>query len=354
MKSICDRATPTNFIWQPILPFILGSLVVTTPQVNLARETNFQQLLTHLPSTSPTSESQVFDLSIKEQEDRLHRITPNPELLKLIEDNLFIPYTISFLPFQEPGNPPSLQTEPSTPTENLFQPQNLPLLPEPEEEYQLAPNITIISPSAYGKSWGNLSAGFGFQERTRFTQQADGVFGIGIGLGDARNAVGLDIGITITDLDTAEDGTISFKLHRQLPNDFAVAVGVLNAVDWGLTDSGRSFYGVVTKRFSLQDSPEKLLSQLYISAGVGSGQFRFESNIYEDVDSVNIFGSVAVRVAEPVSAIVEWSGQDLTVGFSVIPFRNIPLAITPGVTDITGNAGDGARFILGVGYLFSF
>lgn len=354
MKSICDRATPTNLIWQMILSSMVGSLVVATPQVNLAQETNSPQLLTDLPSTPPIPKSQLLDLSIKNRENKLQKITPNLELLKLIEDDFYIPSTISFLPLQEPGNPPSLQTEPSQPQENIFQPQNLPLLPAAEKNYELAPNITIISPSAYGKSWGNLSVGFGFQERTRFTQEADGVFGIGIGLGDARKAIGLDIGVTITDLDTAEDGTISFKLHRQLPHDFAVAVGVLNAIDWGLTDSGRSFYGVVTKRFRLQDSPEKLFSQLYVSAGVGSGQFRFESNINKNDDSINIFGSAAVRVAEPVSAIVEWSGQDLTVGLSVIPFRNIPLTITPGVTDITGNAGDGSRFILGVGYLISF
>ncbi|HEY9852447.1 MAG TPA: hypothetical protein V6D28_23445 [Leptolyngbyaceae cyanobacterium] len=354
MKSICDRATPTKVICYLIFSSILGSLVVATPQVNLARETNSPPLLTDLPSTSPPPKNPLFDLSIKEKKERLLKIPRNPELLNFIEESLYLSSTIAVLPFQETGKPPSLQTEPSKPAENIFQPQNLPLLPDSEKEYELAPNITIISPSAYGKSWGNLSAGFGFQERTRFTREADGVFGIGIGLGDARKAVGLDIGVTITDLDTAEDGTVSFKLHRQLPNDFAVAVGVLNAIDWGLTDSGRSFYGVVTKRFSLQDTPEKLFSQLYVSVGVGSGQFRFESNIYENVDSVNIFGSVAVRVAEPVSAIVEWSGQDLTVGLSVIPFRNIPLAITPGVTDITGNAGDGSRFILGVGYLISF
>ncbi|MBO1349159.1 MAG: hypothetical protein EBE86_018005 [Hormoscilla sp. GUM202] len=53
-------------------------------------------------------------------------------------------------------------------------------------------------------------------------------------------------------------------------------------------------------------------------------------------------------------AIAEWTGQDLTVGISVVPFQNLPLVITPAVTDITGNAGDGSRFILGIGYGFSF
>jgi hypothetical protein len=66
-----------------------------------------------------------------------------------------------------------------------------------------------------------------------------------------------------------------------------------------------------------------------------------------------VFGNVAVRVAQPVSLIAEWSGQDLGVGVSVAPFKNIPLVITPAVRDIVG-AGDGPRFVLGTGFAFKF
>jgi hypothetical protein len=256
------------------------------------------------------------------------------------------------------GTAPSLSPQPSTPQAQPFQPQNLPLSPIEmgRQRDRVAPSITVITPSAYGKSWGNLSVGLGLQTRTRFTNEADGVLGIGIGLGDEQKWVGLDIGITITDLlgTTAQDGTVSFKLHRQLPHDFSIAVGVQNAIAWGNTDGGRSPYGVVTKRFNLQDSVNEPFSQLYVSAGVGSGQFRGEFEIQNDLDSIDVFGSVAVRVVEPVSAIAEWTGQDVTIGLSVAPFRNIPLVITPAVTDITGSAGDGSRFILGIGYLITF
>ena len=67
-----------------------------------------------------------------------------------------------------------------------------------------------------------------------------------------------------------------------------------------------------------------------------------------------MFGSVALRVAQPISLIADWTGQDLTIGTSIAPFRNIPFVITPAVSDITGNAGDGARFILGFGFGYSF
>ncbi|MBW4573800.1 MAG: hypothetical protein KME08_00785 [Aphanothece sp. CMT-3BRIN-NPC111] len=254
------------------------------------------------------------------------------------------------------GRAPSLQTEPSSPQEKPFQPQKVPLQPlkRTEQESRSSPSITILTPSAYGKSWGDASIGLGLQSQTRFSDKADGVLGVGIGLGNAQQSVGLDVGLTIVDLGNLQDGTFSFKLHRRLPDDFAVAVGVKNLIKFGQPDSGTSAYGVATKMFRLQDSINKPFSRLYLSGGIGSGQFRSESDIKNNIDSVGVFGSLAVRVAEPVTAITEWTGQDLTLGLSFRPFRKIPLVITPAVTDVTGNAGDGSRFILGIGYGTSF
>lgn len=256
------------------------------------------------------------------------------------------------------GTKPRLQTEPTRPEEQPFEPKNVPLEPlqATNRKAPSAPGISILTPSAYGQSWGSASIGVGLQSRTRFSEKPDGVLGLGIGLGNAQKSVGLDIGLTFVDLigNTAQDGTVSLKLHRRLPEDFAVAVGVKNLIRFGDTDSGTGYYGVVTKRFGLQEDVQKPFSQVFVSAGVGSGQFRSELDISQDRDSVGIFGSVAVRVAEPVSAIAEWSGQDLTLGLSIVPLRDIPLVITPAVTDITGNAGDGSRFILGIGYAISF
>jgi hypothetical protein len=256
------------------------------------------------------------------------------------------------------GVKPRLNTEPSKPDEQPFVPQNLPLESVKPKARQAAsaPGISILTPSAYGQSWGSASIGVGLQSRTRFTRTSDGVVGIGMGLGDAQKAVGLDIGLTFVDLigNTAQDGTVSFKLHRRLPENLAVAVGVKNLIRFGATDSGTGYYGVVTKRFSLQEDVQQPFSQLFVSAGVGSGQFRSELDISDDRNSVGIFGSVAVRVAEPISAIAEWSGQDLSLGLSIAPFRDVPLVVTPAITDITGKAGDGSRFILGIGYGISF
>jgi hypothetical protein len=249
----------------------------------------------------------------------------------------------------------SLRTEPKDPEEKPFRPQKLPLVLEQRKTRPpSSPGITMLTPSAYGKSWGRASLGVGVQSRARFTDNTDGVLGVGIGLGDAKKSVGLDINIGVVDISSFEDGNISFKLHRQLPEDFAVAVGVKNFITFGNTDGGTSGYGVITKMFRLQDSESKPFSRLYVSAGVGGGQFRSESDIRNQIDSVGVFGSLAFKFFQPINAIIEWSGQDLGFGVSVVPFKNIPLVITPGISDITGNAGDGTRFILGVGYSIAF
>ncbi|MDJ0706905.1 MAG: S-layer homology domain-containing protein [Leptolyngbyaceae cyanobacterium MO_188.B28] len=236
------------------------------------------------------------------------------------------------------------------------------LLPTPPVEERTAvraprnrgiPGSSIGIPTAFGADWGDVFVGGSFQERTRFTQTADGAVGLGFGLGDAQKLVGLELSVAFVDLegDTFQDGGFSFKVHRQLPWGVAIAGGVENVATFGDPDGDQSGYGVVSKVWQF-DQPSQPFSTLTTSVGLGGGRFRQEVDLDEDI--VNVFGSVGLRVVEPVSAIVEWSGQDLNAGLSIAPFRNIPLVITPAAADITGNAGDGVRFILGVGFGANF
>lgn len=245
----------------------------------------------------------------------------------------------------------------STPQNSeLFQPSSLPVSHPTQTPVAASPTATITIPSAYGQEWGKVGMALGLQSRTRYTNHADGGLGIGMGLGNPQTGVGVDVGVSIVDLigDTGQDGSVSVKIHRQLPQNWAIAVGVHNAIQWGNTDGGSSVYGVVTKRFDLRDNISDPFSRVYVSAGVGGGQFRSEDNIMQQQDAIGVFGGVAVRVIPSVNAIVEWTGQDLTLGASIVPISKIPFVITPALTDITGSAGDGSRFILGIGYVFSF
>jgi hypothetical protein len=248
------------------------------------------------------------------------------------------------------GQSPSLRTEPTTPNELPFQPKKELL----QSTRRYSPSITYLTPSAYGKSLGQFSVGGSFQGRVRYSTESDAFMGGGFGLGDPRKVVGLDVSIGIADVTTFERGTIGFKIHRRLPRQFAIAVGVDNAITWGIVDGDISPYGVVTKAFQLREDPQMPFSQLYVSGGAGTGRYRSEGDIINHRDTVGVFGSIAVRVIERVNFITEWSGQDLTLGVSILPFPKIPLVFNPAVTDVTGTAGDGPRFTFGVGFGFSF
>lgn len=249
---------------------------------------------------------------------------------------------------------PSLRRKPSG--GERFEPKRIPLsVPFTEQPYRASPSITIINPSGYGASWGNAGIGIGFQERARFTEQADGVIGLGFGLGNPQKNIGAQVGISLVDVSAPfRDGAVNLKLHRRLPEDFAVAVGVQGLFTWGDTDGGSSVYGVASKRIKLRQDRTKAFSEIYTTLGLGGGQFRSEFNINNDNETIGIFGSLAVKVIQPLGFVAEWTGQDLTLGIPLVPFKKIPIVIVPAITDITGSAGDGTRFVIGLGYTFSF
>lgn len=223
-------------------------------------------------------------------------------------------------------------------------------------EFVVAPSASISTPIGFGANFGQIFGGFGFQSRTRFTNQADGGLALGVGLGEPQKIVGLDVTLAILSLfgDNAGRGSFSFKIHRSLPEGFAVALGFENAIRWGETDAGSSIYGVVSKFFQLTETTKEPFSQLTLSLGVGGGRFRSEGAIEDGVNSLGVFASAGLRIVEPVSAIVEWSGQDLNAGISLIPFPKVPLTVNLAGADLTGNAGDGARFVMSIGYNYFF
>lgn len=229
------------------------------------------------------------------------------------------------------------------------------------------PGSSISSPSGFGSQWKDVFAALSYQERTRVNEgttnpvgRDDGAISVGFGLGDARKYAGLEVAIASVSTFRQgffENGSVSLKLHRLLTNDLSIAAGIENAATWGGTDGGTSGYGVISKYFQLQNSADKPFSSITTSVGLGGGRFRNVPAVKNKKDNVNIFGSVGVRVIRPVSFIMDWSGQDLGLGLSIAPFRNIPLTINPSVVDLFNNSADplgGPRFTLGVGYGLKF
>ena len=93
---------------------------------------------------------------------------------------------------------------------------------------------------------------------------------------------------------------------------------------------------------------------------MGNGQFRSEQAVQENRPTVGIFGAAALRLTPNSSAIAEWTGQDLSLGASWVPFGDLPFVVVVGLSDLTGSAGDGyananrARLIFSASYNFSF
>jgi hypothetical protein len=225
------------------------------------------------------------------------------------------------------------------------------------DEFQASPGLSIAIPTGFGADNNTGFVSATYQNRTRFSNVSDGAVGVGIGLGDARKSVGVELSYTAASFGGSRDfggGGFNAKIHRQIADDLAVAAGWNGFVNvGGRNDFENSVYGTVTKIFRTRDEINSPFSRVAVTAGIGNGQFRSENAVAKGSGGVNVFGNVAVRVAQPVSLIAEWSGQDLGVGVSFVPFKNIPLVITPAVRDITG-AGDGPRFVLGTGFAFKF
>ena len=229
----------------------------------------------------------------------------------------------------------------------------VPILGQHHTPVRASPGASVQSPTAFGPEWGEGYLGVGWTSRMRYTsnlpgsKKQDGAVMASFGFGDAARYVGLEA--VVTSFSTVRSGfgnhsSLSFKVHRLLSNNFAIAAGWEDAIRTKGTDGGTSRYAVVSTWYK----------RLTASAGLGGGRFNTETRLAQNRETVNAFGSVAYQVASPLSVIADWAGQDLALGTSIVPLKSIPLYIEPAMVDLTGSAGDGARFVLGVGLGFSY
>ncbi len=241
---------------------------------------------------------------------------------------------------------------------------------EAQEQYNYwgaSPSISANTPTAYGATLGQVGFGASYQERTRYTNKDDGTAGLVVGLGNPSTALGLDVGVSVLELDPfGKRGSFNVKVHRTLSHGFAAAAGIESMMVWGGTDGGRSIYAVVTKEFS--DDSRRYFNALHMSVGVGNDRFTSEADALSPNPGsrAGVFGNIALSVAAPLRVFTEWTGQNLNAGISIVPFRRLPLVITSMAADLLdrttrgpvsfnngGPAGDGTRFVVSAGTGFS-
>lgn len=206
------------------------------------------------------------------------------------------------------------------------------------------PGLATSVPSGYGADWGIVYAGIFFASRTLAGNPiSDGsVFG-GFGLGSAKDLLGLDVSYAVTDLDPfLADSTLSLKLHRYLGAGFAVAVGSESLFIFGEgIDGVANYYGAVSKSIVLKTGDWKWFSALLMTVGMGSGRFQSWQDAQDRKNGIGAFGSLGVRVQDPLGISLGWAGSSLDAGVSVTPFRSFRMTINLGFRNLYTSYGPG-------------
>lgn len=247
-------------------------------------------------------------------------------------------------------------------------------VPEPIRQRRRAyPSLTIYNPSGYGAHRGQVYVGASIQSRSRFSGpreelgvfgggKRDGIAGIGFGVGDARESVGVQISYTAASFGGSRaplSGGLNAKVHKQFGKGWAAAVGGEGIVNFGrlpedddeieFNDFEGTYYGALSYTIPLREDFDHAFSRLTLTGGAGTGRFRTVDQIINGEFAVGVFGSAALQVLPSTTLITEWTGQDLAVGASFAPFPNFPIVVTPAIRDLAGEGDGTPRFILGIG-----
>lgn len=216
------------------------------------------------------------------------------------------------------------------------------------------------SPLAFGASWGDVGVGiFGqtIRKAPGSNDNTDGSLGLVFGLGNPDRYVGLETGIGISSITSANNsnfgdaGSLGFKLHTNLPDGAAFAVGVVGTGRWGAAKAANvaSVYAVGTKVFALNFGNSN--HALVLNLGLGDGQFNDAGK-----SGAGLFGSVAFYLSPQISLIADYTGTFTNLGVSAAPFAGVPLTITAGAINVSKRFSPplDTEFGVSVGYGFHF
>ncbi|MEM8604181.1 MAG: hypothetical protein AAGF24_10145 [Cyanobacteria bacterium P01_H01_bin.121] len=247
-------------------------------------------------------------------------------------------------------------------TGNTFIPDSLrqELLITPLDERRpfqaAAPGSTAGTPTAYGAAFRDFFIGGGGTIPFEDEGRVDGSMVVGFGLGDPTIlAAEIPLNITSVGGDFGDSGFVGFKLHRFFADaQLAIAAGWANPIKFGdAEDEPETIYGVITRPFFLRPNNPNNLMPLTVSVGVGTGDFRSKGAINADDNDPNIFGSLGLQLIPQLSLVGSWTGSELNLGASAVPFRQLPFVINTIFTDVTSNLETGTGFTVSGGIGFS-
>ncbi len=216
-----------------------------------------------------------------------------------------------------------------------------------------SPAVAFGSPIAFGPGYTEFFAGIGGQTLPDGApDDYDGAASVGFGIGDPFRWIGLEVSSTIISLqdDFGHDGNFNLKLHHALPWRSAIAIGVENTGRWGDAKATESSnYLALTKAFEVAPPSSGVPLTLSLNAGVGDNRFAKPGD-----SGIGGFGSVAFTFARRISIVGDYTGRDLNVGASLVPFKRVALVITAGMINLGERYGAETEFAGGIGYTHRF
>ncbi|MBU6230284.1 MAG: hypothetical protein KGQ93_11400 [Cyanobacteria bacterium REEB459] len=211
-------------------------------------------------------------------------------------------------------------------------------------------------PEGFGARWGDIFVTvFGSSTDKIRTEYIDSSISMGLGLGDPRHLVGLELSYNILSTRTAFalNGSFDIKLHRYIVenNQLVVsgAVGVNNLIVYGpeAALNTPTVYGVVSGATYLR--PEDPTSPMLLTLTLGAG-----GAPYYAVEGTGLIAGAGVELNSQVAIGSGWNGTGFGLGASYVPFRNLPITITALYQDIFDMTPAGHKFVLSVDFTYSF
>jgi len=213
-----------------------------------------------------------------------------------------------------------------------------------------APSVTPTQmPTAFTAEWGNYfisTSSYAYEQWQRNDLFVDGCLNLGVGIGNPRTAVAVEIDYNIESFRGVPDGgSVDVRVGRSVVNHSrfkaAVGGGLLRAFTHGqLSKEPKSAYGVLTMAWPLRPNDASFRQTLQMNLGAGSGRFQRIDQGW--LPSQGVVASLGLELAPNVGLSAGWVGRGVNATLSVVPARGVPLFVSLSGVNLD-NSGDAGR-----------
>jgi hypothetical protein len=246
----------------------------------------------------------------------------------------------------------------------------------------ITPNISFEIPIGFGGSFGTLALDTFAYSRNRGVRSTGNLFQtfkdvgdawstLWVGLGDPQRLLGLSLmytNLSLTSQNTENNlretrafdtGTLGFQLTRQLSSYTSISLTAEHLIKFGKApDKGTNWTLLGTSIVPLRTDIRKPFSTLYLTYGIGNGEYRS----IPELDRTTSFrkfgggfavldpsggrfypiGSVALQILPWLNWTTEWNARALDSGFSISLFNNenFNMTVSPLLQDFLGISTD--------------